>query len=247
MIQLRARTTRTFAPASPDLVEKERMNRRDFLAASAVLGGTVLASVLAACTPNRETTVTTPTPTAEPTDAASSPGAGGRVLLAYFSRPGENYYYGDRIDLEVGNTQIVAEMIAAVTTVDVYRIEASDPYPDDYEETVQRNVREENDDARPTIANPLPDVTGYDVILLGSPVWNVQTPMIMRTFVEGVDFAGKIIHPFVTYAVSGMGRVDSDYADLCPDSTIAEGLAVQGETAAQAQPDVEAWLRRIGL
>lgn len=108
-------------------------------------------------------------------------------------------------------------------------------------------MREEDSDARPAIAGTLPDVAQYDTILLGSPVWNVQTPMIMRTFVEGVDLAGKTVHPFVTYAVSGMGRVDSDYADLCPDSTIAEVLAVQGETAAQAQPDVEAWLRRIGL
>ncbi len=65
------------------------------------------------------------------------------MLLAYFSRPGENYYYGDRIDLEIGNTQVVAEMIAAAISVDVYRIEAVDPYPDDYEQTVQRNVHEE--------------------------------------------------------------------------------------------------------
>lgn len=223
------------------------MKRRDFLAAGSVLGGMILATVLVACTPTRKSTVTTLTPSPEPTATASAPDTGTRVLLVYFSRPGENYYYGDRIDLEVGNTQVVAEMIAAATTVDVYRIKASDPYPDNYEATVQRNVREENDDARPAIANPLPDVSGYDVVLLGSPVWNVQTPMIMRTFVEGIDLAGKTIHPFVTYAVSGMGRVDSDYADLCPDSTIAEGLAVQGETAAQAQPDVEAWLRRIGL
>jgi len=44
-----------------------------------------------------------------------------------------------------------------------------------------------------------------------------------------------------------MGRVRDDYARLCPGSTIGEGLAIQGETATQAQPDVESWLRRIGL
>ena len=228
------------------------MDRRNFLITTSLLGAGVLASTLAACTIIPEAAMPTepqttpPAPATTPTPAAE-PGSTNRVLLAYFSRPGENYYYGDRINLEVGNTQVVAEMIAAAASVDVYRIEAADPYPDDYEETVARNVREEDSDARPAIANPLPDLARYDTVLLGSPVWNVQTPMIMRTFVEGVDLAGKTIHPFVTYAVSGIGRVENDYARLCPDSTLGESLAIQGEEAAAAGADVSAWLRRIGL
>lgn len=221
------------------------MDRRQFLIRSLSALSVAAVGVLAACSPTRESPV--PSATYDPAAAPTTPAQTRRVLVAYFSRPGENYYYGDRVTLETGNTHVVADMIAAAASVDVYRIEAADPYPEDYEETVARNVREEDSDARPAIAGTLPDVAQYDTILLGSPVWNVQTPMIMRTFVEGVDLAGKTVHPFVTYAVSGMGRVDSDYADLCPDSTIAEVLAVQGETAAQAQPDVEAWLRRIGL
>lgn len=110
-----------------------------------------------------------------------------------------------------------------------------------------RNVREQDAGARPAIAGTLPDVTPYDTILLGSPVWNVQTPMIMRTFIDSVDLTGKMIHPFVTYAVSRMGRVEDDYTRLCPGSTLGEGLAVQGEEATQAGPAVTAWLRRIGL
>lgn len=223
------------------------MDRRTFLRSGAALSAGLAAGVLTACAPTSETDM--PTSADSPKDRRSPGGSSssGGVLLAYFSRPGENYYYGDRIDLEVGNTQVVADMIAARVTVDVYRIEAADPYPQDYEQTVARNVREEDDDARPEIADSLPDVSGYDTVLLGSPVWNVQTPMIMRTFVEGLDLRGKTIHPFVTYAVSGMGRVDRDYARLCPDSTIGEGLAVQGEEATQARSEVEAWLRRIGL
>jgi hypothetical protein len=56
-----------------------------------------------------------------------------------------------------------------------------------------------------------------------------------------------VIQPFVTYAVSGIGRVATDYARLCPASTIGDGLAVRGEEATQARPEVEAWLRRIDL
>ena len=219
------------------------MDRRDFLRTGLLLTATALGLAACAPTPTDETMPSgTPTP-----DARPAPTSGSRVLVAYFSRPGENYYYGDRIDLEIGNTQIVAEMIAAAISVDVYRIEAADPYPDDYDQTVQRNVQEENDDARPAIANPLPDVSGYDVVLLGCPVWNVQTPMIMRTFVENVDLVAKTVHPFVTFAVSGMGGVRSDYLELLPDTTVTEGLAVQGEEAQLAGGDVEAWLRQLGL
>jgi flavodoxin len=188
-------------------------------------------------------------PTVQPSrPRPSSPGASSnRVLLAYFSRAGENYRYGGRVDLKVGNTQVVAEMIAARAAVDVYRIEAADPYPHDYEETVARNVQEEQDDARPKIAGSLPSLGGYDTILLGSPVWNVQEPMIMRTFIEALDWTGKTVHPFVTYAVSGIGHVQDDYTRVLPGVTVSDGLAVQGETVRDSLPQIQAWLRRINL
>jgi flavodoxin len=167
--------------------------------------------------------------------------------MAYFSRAGENYFNGGRTVLQVGNTAVVADMISSAAAVDVFRIEAADPYPDSYDATVARNVREQDAEARPAIAGNLPAVGGYDTVLLGSGIWNVRPPMIMRTFVEGVDLSGKTIFPFVTYAVSGLGRTIDDYTRLCPRSTIGEGLAVRGEQAGDARVDVEAWLRKIGL
>ncbi|MFE4727760.1 flavodoxin [Microbacterium sp. NPDC056736] len=169
-----------------------------------------------------------------------------RALLVYFSRAGENYSYGERENLEVGNTKIAAGIIRDLIDIDEYEILAADPYPDDYEATVQRNVREERDDARPAIAAALPDLDAYDTILLGSPVWNVQAPMIMRTFVESVDLTGKTVHPFVTYAVSRMGRVRDDYAEMLPDTIVTEGLAIQGETVREARADIRRWLQAIG-
>jgi flavodoxin len=173
--------------------------------------------------------------------------AGNNVLLAYFSRAGENYYYGGRRTLDVGNTQVVAEMISGLIDCDVYRIEAADPYSDDYDDTVARNLREQNADARPGIAEPLPAVEQYDTILLGSPIWNVRAPMIMSTFVEGLDLAGKTVLPFTTHAMSRLGNAPRDYARLLPTSTIGDGLAVQGEEARDAEADVEQWLRAAGL
>lgn len=150
------------------------------------------------------------------------------MLLAYFSRPGENYYYGDRIDLEVGNTQVLAGMIAARIDCDVHRIRPAKPYPHDYEQTVEQNKREQDDDARPTTANPLSSIDGYNVVLLASPIWNVRTPMIMSTFTEALDFTGVTVHPVTTYAMSGLGNAPDDYAATCRGARIGKGLAGAG-------------------
>ena len=75
----------------------------------------------------------------EPRPAVGRPrSAGGTVLLAYFSRAGENYHYGGRRRLTVGNTEVVAQMIARLIGCDVHRIEAAAPYPDDYTPTARR-------------------------------------------------------------------------------------------------------------
>jgi flavodoxin len=178
---------------------------------------------------------------------ASTAGPGGRrVLLAYFSRPGENYSYGGRTNLKVCNTEVLARMVGERVDCDVHRIEAVDPYSDDYDKTVARNVREQNADARRAIANPLSTIDRYDVVLLGSPIWNVRAPMIMTTFTERFDFRGKTVHPVTTHAMSGLGTTERDYAASCPGATIGEGLAVRGEEAGKADAEVRSWLRRIG-
>jgi flavodoxin len=170
-----------------------------------------------------------------------------RTLLAYFSRAGENYDYGGRRDLRVGNTEALAGMISELIDCDVHRIDAADPYPAGYDATVARNVREQDADARPGIANPLASIEQYDVVLLGSPIWNVRAPMIMSTFTDSHDFTGKTVHPFVTYAVSGLGSVERDYATSCPGARVGAGLAVRGEEVTQHRPDVETWLQGAGL
>ncbi|MEV7887089.1 flavodoxin [Streptomyces sp. NPDC002817] len=177
---------------------------------------------------------------------ATVPLSGKRILLAYFSRPGANYFNGGRTDLRTGNTEVLARMISEHIACDVHRIEAVDPYSDDYDETVARNVREQNADARPTIANPLSSVARYDVFLLASPIWNVRAPMIMSTFAERYDLRGKTVHPVTTHAMSGLGTTERDYAASCPGATIGEGLAVRGEEVGTADAEVRSWLRRIG-
>jgi flavodoxin len=156
------------------------------------------------------------------------------VLLAYFSRAGENYYYGDRIELEVVNTEVLAGMLKQLTGCDVYRIVEADPYPDSYDATRERNLEEQRANARPAIAKALPSIERYDTVLLASGIWGNRAPMIMTTFAEGLDFTGKTIHPVTTYAVSGLGSTERDYAGSCPGADVGEGFAVRGEETEDA-------------
>lgn len=219
---------------------------RRALRRGALLGvtGAAAGSLLSACTDSPAS------PPAATPAASAAAGGGSRsapVLLAYFSRAGENYFNGGRRRLSVGNTEVVAGMIGRLLGCDVRRIEAADPYPEDYDPTVARNVREQEANARPGIANPLTSIERYGTVLLGSPIWNVRAPMIMTTLVEGLDFTGKTVHPLTTYAMSGLGTTERDYAASCPGARLGEGLAVRGEEVAGAEPAVAAWLRRIGL
>ncbi len=182
------------------------------------------------------------------TRLSTPPATGSKPLLVYFSRAGENYWFGDRRTLQVGNTEVLARAIADLIDCDMYRIEAADPYPDAYAPTVTRNSSEQDTDARPAIANPLRGIEQYDTVLIGSPIWGSRSPMIMSTFVESHDFTGKTILPFTTHAVSGLAGAPADYRAAAPTATIGEGLTVQGERVLeQARPRAEQWLADRGL
>jgi flavodoxin len=217
--------------------------RRTLLKGGLLLGASTWIVTAACSAPN------TPPAMPETTTPPAPTGGNGasQTLLAFFSRAGENYFYGGRRDLEVGNTEVLARMIAELIDCDVHRIDAADPYPTGYEATVDRNVEEQDANERPAIANPLVSIAPYDTVLLGSPIWNVRAPMIMSTFTDSYDFTGKTVLPFVTYAVSGLGSVERDYAKACPGAQLGAGLAVRGEEVTRHRPDVEAWLEAAGL
>jgi flavodoxin len=221
------------------------LSRRSVLLGLAAVAGGGAASCTSSSRAGDSPTAPASSSPAEQRSSAARDGGG--VLLAYFSRAGENYYYGGRRRLQVGNTEVLASMIRDLLGCDVHRIEAADPYSDDYDATVARNVREQESDARPAIAHAVPSLDRYETVLLASPVWNVRAPMIMTTFTEALGFTGKTVHPVVTYAVSGLGTTERDYAASCRAATIGEGLPVRGEEVAEARPTVEPWLRRNRL
>jgi len=216
----------------------EQPTRRTVLRAAAV-GAAGLAAALTACADRPPVSALTPAaPVATNTTAIRR-----RVIVAFFSRAGENYHYGGRRNLTVGNTEVVAGMIRDRTGADLYKIEPVDRYPDAYDATVDRNTAEQDANALPAIAAALPDIRPYDVVILGSPVWSSRAPRIMSTFIDEVDLGGKTVLPLVTYAVSGMSGIDDFYRRALSTSTVERGLAVQGEEVADSGDAIDTWLR----
>ncbi|MBQ6409309.1 MAG: flavodoxin [Butyrivibrio sp.] len=172
------------------------------------------------------------------------------ALVVYFSRTGEQYGVGV---IDKGNTAIVADMIVDVTGADSYEVlPKEDYYPYTYEELTDIAKQEQNDNARPAIRDAVPDLSGYDTIFIGAPVWWGDWPMIMYTFFEeNADaLAGKTLIPFSTHAGSGLSGFDSKLSKALPDSTVGTGLAIAGTDTQNDQEKVKQsvndWLSELG-
>ena len=97
----------------------------------------------------------------------------------------------------LGNVQYLAELIAQKTGSDIFRILPVNPYPTNHKKLVEQARREREQNFRPVIQGPIPDLSKYKVIFLGYPMWWYEVPMIIRTLLEKSDFSGKTIVPDV--------------------------------------------------
>lgn len=168
-----------------------------------------------------------------------------KILVAFFSRTGENYAVGR---IERGNTHIVAEMIASATGGTLFRIEPATPYPDDYRACTEIAQREKRSKARPALVGDIA-AEEYDVIFLGYPNWWGDLPMCVYTFLEQHDWQGKVVIPFCTHEGSGLSDTENRLRTTCRGASVLNGLAVRGSVAQnereKARKQVLEWLKRL--
>ncbi len=158
-----------------------------------------------------------------------------KVLVAYFSRTGENYSVGNIVK---GNTHIVAELIAGETGGDLFQIEPVVVYPDNYDVCVELAKKELNAKARPAVKGDV-RVEDYDVIFIGYPNWWGDMPMPVYTFIEKHDWHGKTVVPFCTHEGSGLGSTASRLQSACQGAKVLNGLSVYGHTAQNNRRETE--------
>ena len=130
-----------------------------------------------------------------------------------------------------GTTKKFAEGIKELTGGDLFEIEPVVPYDTDtahYDELAEYAKKERDNDARPEI-KILPNVSNYDYIFIGYPMWWYTYPQIIRTFIESVDLSGKTIIPFNTHEGSGDGGTYKELQEALPNSKVLVGLPIRGQ------------------
>ena len=171
-----------------------------------------------------------------------------KILVAYFSRVGEEYSVGN---VSKGNTAIVAEMIAEKTGADLFEIKTVQDYPFSYEDCKTVASREKATKARPELLATVDDFNQYETIFIGYPIWYGDAPMAVYTFLESYDFSGKNIVPFCTHGGSGLSSTDQTITLTCPDSKILQGFEIRGTIARndseQTSNRIDQWLKKLNF
>ena len=156
----------------------------------------------------------------------------GKVLVAYFSA--------------TGVTAQAAQKVADATGGEVYAITPAKPYTDadlDWRDKQSRSSVEMNDPkARPALGGKRLDVSDYDVVFIGYPIWWDQAPRIINTFIESHDLKDKTVIPFAT---SGGSTISGSVATLkrCyPALEWKEGCLLNRVD----EKTVRTWIDRLG-
>lgn len=153
-----------------------------------------------------------------------------KTLVAYFSASGV--------------TASVAEKVAKAADADLLEIKPSVPYTKEdlnWMDKQSRSTIEMNDPAsRPEIVKTMDDISAYDTVIIGFPIWWYVAPTIINTFLESYDFSGKRIALFATSGGSGFGKT----VEKLKPSVDASAQFVSEKLLNRAmQSDIENWLK----
>lgn len=178
------------------------------------------AMALAACTsaPKQETAETETAP---------------KALVLYYS--------------QTGTTQKVAEEIQQLTGADMATFDVQDAYPSDYNETIQRCLKEQETGEVPALAELNVNVADYDIIYLGYPIWFGTYATPVASLLKEVDFNGKTIVPFTTFGSVGRTQAQKDLQEKCPGATVMESFGIRTAHVDKAPAKVAEFLKKSGL
>ena len=106
-------------------------------------------------------------------------------------------------------------------------------------------LQQQDDDARPELADTDLDLSAYDTVFIGYPIWYGYEPMIIRTFLESYDFSGKTVIPFVTHGGGGMAGCERDMRKICPKAAFGKGGAFSGRGVRNAEEALRKWVDEV--
>lgn len=161
-----------------------------------------------------------------------------KSIVIYFSRADENYAVGY---IEKGNTEVIAEYIGDITGADMFKVEPKIPYSEDYNTCINEAKERQGNHIAP-IMQEIPNLSEYEVIYIGSPVYWGDMPEELVTALKDIDFSGKTIRPFITHEGSGLANIPDQIKMVCSSADVKEGLAIRGASVNISRGKVEDWI-----
>ncbi|KSB88917.1 flavodoxin [Caulobacter vibrioides] len=161
---------------------------------------------------------------------ATRPAGETRTLVAYFSRS--------------GNTRVIAGQLHRELPADLFEIAPARPYPEDYEQTVAQAGREREAGFRPQLAARVPNLSAYDTVWLGFPIWGQSAPPVIRAFLAAHDLSGKTVRPFVTHGGYGLGDSLSVLRADAPGARFEPAVSMEADQERRTMNQVREWLAK---
>ncbi len=146
-----------------------------------------------------------------------------------------------------GNTRKIARMLQDRIGGDLAEIETAVPYTGDYNAVVAQGEKEIQEGYMPELKPLDLDVSGYDRIILGTPVWWYTFAPAVKTFLHETSLAGKVVWPFATNG-GWIGHTFRDVEPACPGAEVKPGLNLRfdGRTMTTPEREIDAWIKKIG-
>ena len=165
-----------------------------------------------------------------------------KSIVIFFSHAGDNYSVGN---IEVGNTKIVADYITEIKGSDQFEIVTHKYDGMAYMPLIELAKAEANNGELPPYEGTAPDLSQYDTVFIGGPVWWGTYPQVMFTLFKDINLDGKTVIPFTTHEGSGLASCVSDVKKAFPKANVTKGFSIYGHEVRTGKDKVEKWLKSL--
>jgi len=150
------------------------------------------------------------------------------TLVAYFTRS--------------GNTRVIAEYLKRTLNSDLVEIVPAEPYPEDYQATVDQARHERDAGFEPPLKAEAQTLAACDTVFLGFPIWGETAPPVIHSFLRAQDLTGKTVRPFITHGGYGLGGSLSVLATHAPGAQILAPFVMEADQERRTINLVTEWL-----
>ena len=203
----------------------------------------VLAVVFATgCNGQNKNNVETFQETSLQNEQTSNSGNMSKSIVIFFSHAGDNYSVGV---IDTGNTKIVADYISKITGADQFEIVTHKYDGMAYTPLIELAKKEAAAGELPPYEGAAPDLSGYDTVFIGGPVWWGTYPQVMFTLFKDINLDGKTVIPFTTHEGSGLASCANDVRKAFPKAKVTGEFSIYGHEVRGGKAKVEKWLKGL--